>query len=120
MLAMNHRCDDVSNRLGADARRGNPMKERLRAVIASHRAAAKRLGQLGDDVDNDTLDAAVAAESSAMRELAWTPCANDEDFVLKLSYILAYKIRTEKAPLEGDGFGALAVAVAARISERAA
>jgi hypothetical protein len=91
----------------------------MEKLIASHRAAVDDVGRRRDDVDDRELSAAVGVETSAMRTLLEAPCRGDEEFFTKTAYVLAENTRTAGAPDPDNGFGALAIAVAARLSERA-
>jgi hypothetical protein len=91
----------------------------LEAVIASHRTIVADVKRLRDDVDDGELTTAVSAETSAMHALVEARCRDDDEFFVKLAYILANNNRTAGAADLDNGFGALAIAVAARLSERA-
>jgi hypothetical protein len=89
------------------------------SLIASHRAAKAAIDRLSNDVTDADLTAAVTTETCAMRALAEARCCDDDEFFVKLVHILADNTRTCGAPDLNNGFGALATAVAARLSERA-
>jgi hypothetical protein len=81
----------------------------MREAIAAHQKAWTAVQALGDDVDDKTLDRASRVESDAMIALANTPCRSANELHDKLRYILGFKLETEDAPMEGDGYGALAI-----------
>ena len=67
--------------------------------------------ELGDDVDDEMLDRVSRIESDAMMALANAPCRSAIQLHDKLRYILHLKFGTERPPMEGDGYGALAIAL---------
>ncbi len=89
----------------------------IEALIASHRAAVVAIDRLRDDVDEGELTTAVFTKTATMQALVEAPC-DDEAFFAKLAYLLADKIRTDGRPDIDNGFGALAIAVSAWLSER--
>jgi hypothetical protein len=81
------------------------------AAIEAHRAAWAVLQALGDNVDDATLGAATETESAAMRGLcAVLRVASVNEFLAAQRYITDFKLKNEDAPMEGDGYGALAIA----------
>lgn len=91
----------------------------IEGLIATHRAAVVAVNRLRDDVDDGELTTAVGTETSAMQALVEAPCADDDGFFAKLAYLLAESTRMAGPPDINNGFGALVLVVAARLSERA-
>jgi hypothetical protein len=87
------------------------MIDATNTLIDAHQKAWTAIQELGDDVDNETLDRASRVESDAMMALANAPCRSANELHDKLRYILHLKLGTERPPMEGDGYGALAIAL---------
>jgi hypothetical protein len=87
----------------------NTLNSAVRAAIDAHQTAWKAIQQLGDDVDDITLDSISRIESDAMKALAKAPCRDDEDFHLMLEYLVPFLLKREKDPSAHDGYGALAI-----------
>jgi len=88
---------------------------RVTAALAAHRVALAHVHALEDAPDRPAYDAAVEAESAAMMALARASCADDDEFFIKVAYIVECM---DQEPSIDDG--ALAMAVRARLAERAA
>ena len=78
-------------------------------LIDAHQKAWTAIQAPGNDVDDKTLERASRLESDAMMALANAPCRSANELHDKLRYILHLKLGTERPPMEGDGYGALAV-----------
>ena len=87
-----------------------PNPTALAQAIARHMAAQAALDAVPcrEDRPKHLFD----EEDEALDELAFTPCASDEEFLEKLRYLYAQQAKIWDLPDNGDDYGCIVIAAA--------